>query len=241
MAGAIRMAEATLGKGAAQPREQRLGNVLLAFTAGFVDTCGFVALFGLFTAHVTGNFILIGASIVQSQPGIFSKLLAFPVFITTVAVARAYLVGAERRHRDVTRVLLFTQALFLTMFLALGLAASPVKEPDALLVILAGMAGVTAMAIQNVASHTVFAAYAPSTVMTGNVTRVVMDLVDVTLGGEREAAKSRLRKMVPPVCAFAIAAIGASFGFVWTGFWCLLVPIVAVTYMVVRYRPTSSQ
>ncbi len=34
---------------------------LRAFTAGFVDTTGFVALFGLFTAHVTGNFVLIGA------------------------------------------------------------------------------------------------------------------------------------------------------------------------------------
>src|SRR5438046_9416237 len=29
---------------------------ILGFIAGFVDTCVFVGLFGLFTAHVTGNF-----------------------------------------------------------------------------------------------------------------------------------------------------------------------------------------
>ena len=38
---------------------------LLAFTAGCTDTIGFVALYGLFTAHVTGNFVLLGASIVS--------------------------------------------------------------------------------------------------------------------------------------------------------------------------------
>jgi uncharacterized membrane protein YoaK (UPF0700 family) len=35
----------------------------LSLTAGYVDTAGFLALQGLFTAHVTGNFVTLGASL----------------------------------------------------------------------------------------------------------------------------------------------------------------------------------
>ena len=38
--------------------------LLLSLNAGFVDTAGFLALQGLFTAHVTGNFVTLGASLV---------------------------------------------------------------------------------------------------------------------------------------------------------------------------------
>src|SRR5689334_8131754 len=37
---------------------------LLSFNGGFVDTAGFIGLQGLFTAHVTGNFVTLGASLV---------------------------------------------------------------------------------------------------------------------------------------------------------------------------------
>jgi uncharacterized membrane protein YoaK (UPF0700 family) len=37
---------------------------LLSFNGGFVDTAGFMGLQGLFTAHVTGNFVTLGAALV---------------------------------------------------------------------------------------------------------------------------------------------------------------------------------
>jgi len=54
--------------------------LLLSLNAGFVDTAGFLALQGLFTAHVTGNFVTLGAALVLGTSGAVAKLLALPVF-----------------------------------------------------------------------------------------------------------------------------------------------------------------
>ena len=70
----------------------------LGFTAGYVDTVGFVALFGLFTAHVTGNFVLIGSELAQPSHGVLIKFLAFPAFILAVALARTRVIILERER-----------------------------------------------------------------------------------------------------------------------------------------------
>jgi uncharacterized membrane protein YoaK (UPF0700 family) len=44
---------------------------LLGFVAGFVDTAGFLGLQGLFTAHVTGNFVTLGATLVLGTHGVY--------------------------------------------------------------------------------------------------------------------------------------------------------------------------
>ena len=57
---------------------------ILSVNAGYVDTAGFLALQGLFSAHVTGNFVTLGAALVQGSSGIIAKLLALPVFCLVV-------------------------------------------------------------------------------------------------------------------------------------------------------------
>src|SRR5215831_17788225 len=41
---------------------------LWSFNGGYVDTAGFLALHGLFTSHVTGNFVTLGATISGGPP-----------------------------------------------------------------------------------------------------------------------------------------------------------------------------
>ena len=43
---------------------------LWSFNGGYVDTAGFLALHGLFTSHVTGNFVTFGAAIAQGTSGV---------------------------------------------------------------------------------------------------------------------------------------------------------------------------
>lgn len=214
---------------------------LLAFTAGFVDTAGFIALFGLFTAHVTGNFVLIGASLADFHPGILGKLLALPVFILAVAFARIYVLGREKRGHDGAGGLLVAELVFLGAFLAAGVAAAPFTDADAPLTILTGQLAVVAMAVQNAASRTVFAKLSPTTVMTGNVTQIVIDAVDL-LGGASAGAeiKARLKKMAPPVVTFALGAMAGALGYVALGFWCIAAPIASVVLIFFLRRDAAS-
>ena len=61
---------------------------LLSFNGGYVDTAGYIALQGLFTAHVTGNFVTIGSALVFGSSGVIAKLLALPVFCAITIITR---------------------------------------------------------------------------------------------------------------------------------------------------------
>ena len=205
-------------------------DTLLAFIAGYVDTLGFVALFGLFTAHVTGNFVLIGAELTGSGQGIVLKLLAFPAFIAGVALS-SIVVRVVRVHAlgNPSRALFLVQALLLTGFLVAGLYATPVNDAEAISVAVCGMLGAMAMGGQNAHSKLVAHAGVPNTVMTGNVTQAVLDVLDLMLIGPdtagRVAIRARLVRTLPTIVAFGIGATLGALGYVWISFWALLLPL----------------
>lgn len=203
----------------------------LGFVAGYVDTVGFVALFGLFTAHVTGNFVLIGSTLAHSSGSVLLKLLVFPAFIAAVAVTRLVVLALERRGRATLRPLLVLQIALLAGFLALGWLASPITGAEAPLVLWAGIFGAMAMGVQNAAARLVLADLAPTTVMTGNVTQLVIDAVDLARGARDDAVRHRAVKFVGPIVAFAVGAIGGAFGYVTAGFLALMLPIAVLVVL----------
>lgn len=202
--------------------------VLLSVNGGYVDTAGFLALQGLFTAHVTGNFVTAGAALVFGTSGVLAKLLALPVFCVVVALVR--LGGHALSARDVgpVRVLLWVKLVLLFAGFALALHFGPFPDGDAWPALLTGLTLVSAMAVQNgVQIH--LPTVPPSTLMTGNTTQVVIDAVDLLRGLPDPAAgtaRRRLAAMAASVASFAAGCAAAALMFAFTGMWCFALPVV---------------
>jgi len=218
------------------PKRSDLLSVGLAFIAGYVDTVGFVALFGLFTAHVTGNFVLIGSVLARSSGSVLLKLLVFPAFIAAVALTRLIVLWIERKHRDALIPLLLLQFALLGGFAVLGFVASPIGGAEETLAIWAGISGAAAMGVQNAAARLVLPSLAPTTVMTGNVTQLVIDGVDLARGAGDAATRTRSAKFFWPIVAFAGGAIGGGFGVVHVGFVALSVPMLVLLVLAMASR-----
>ncbi|MCU9957832.1 DUF1275 domain-containing protein [Burkholderia sp. BKH01] len=211
-------------------------DTILAAVAGFVDTLSFVALFGLFTAHVTGNFVLIGAGIAGFGQGVLLKLSVFPAFVCGVVasslIARAL---SARPAWQGARALHAVQAVLLLGFCAAGVWATPVTQSDSLPVLVAGFVGTFAMGVQNAHPRVIARAGVPNTVMTGNVTQAILDVVDLLSAGTtdsvRTTARARVAKMLPAIVAFALGAVCGALGYRHVGFWALLAPTGALAVL----------
>ncbi|WP_041742319.1 YoaK family protein [Collimonas fungivorans] len=208
-------------------------SVVLSFLAGYVDTVGFVALFGLFTAHVTGNFVLIGSELANHSHGVLIKLLAFPAFIFAVALTRVTLIWLERGARPPMPYLLMLQLIFLLGFMTAGCLAQPLGDTEAPLALLAGICGAACMGVQNASSRLVLQHLTPTTVMTGNVTQLVIDLVDILRGAADEAVRQRCIKFFWPVVMFGVGAIGGAFAYKYLLFLSLLLPAALLVWLAV--------
>lgn len=203
---------------------------LLSFIGGYVDTFGFIALFGLFTAHITGNFVLMGAMLVNPMQGGLLKLLAFPAFLMGVAASRIIVLDFEQRQRSPLKTLFAVQCILLIGFMVAGLMAPlPLESDTELAAIFAGMLGAAAMAIQSAGGRTTLAGIVHTTVMTGNVTHMVIDITDIFYSKNPELiarAKTRLRQLAPAVSAFFVGALCAAGGYIKFGYWSVGLPIL---------------
>ena len=208
-----------------------------AFVAGYTDVIGFIALAGLFTAHVTGNLIMIGVESVGSTEGLFLKVLALPVFVGAVALVRLTEKRLIQRGRDAVVPLIVVESLLLAAFAAAGLRMHATgAATDSNLAMLAGLLAVAAMAVQNALSRTSLADLGPTTIMTGNSTQVIIDLVDLASASAeaRPAIRARLGKMVPSVLSFSVGAILGATVYTRIGYAAVALPIVILVAICIR-------
>ncbi|HQS45366.1 MAG TPA: YoaK family protein [Xanthobacteraceae bacterium] len=200
---------------------------ILSLNGGYVDTAGFLALQGLFTAHVTGNFVTFGAAMVHGTSGAWAKLLALPVFCVVVMLVRLLGYGLEARGLPQMRTLLGLKFALLTAATIMAVTFGPFADSDAWRAMLTGMTLVSAMAIQNAIHRIHLASAPPTTLMTGTTTQVMIDLVDLARGlppDQAATARGRLGRMSGAVAAFALGCGLAALLYVFVGMWCFAVP-----------------
>ncbi len=220
---------------------------VLSLNAGFVDTAGFLMLQGLFTAHVTGNFVTLGAALVHGSSGILAKMLALPVFCAVVVATRLADHRLTSRGLPVLKLALFLKLMLLIVGAVLAIRFAPFQAKDGGLALITGMVLVSAMAIQNAAHRVHFASAPPTTLMTGTTTQIMIDLADLIQGVPAEAralAKSRLGRMSISVGSFAVGCGAAAILYSRYGSWCFVVPPMVAAYALALQqvpRPTRAQ
>ena len=222
---------------------------LLSVVAGFVDTAAFIILFGIFTAHVTGNIALAGSSLVgNDEESVFTRLITLPAFMLTVALTSVLARYARNKGWPVYAVLLTAEAIALTVFLVVGATLSPALLLDVQeeYILPIALAGIVAMGIQNTLmkeAKGIFKSYIPTTVMTGNTTQLTIDLVQLISAkfssGEQanqEAQESieRIGRYVPVIVGFALGG-GAAAVFILASetWWTLVMPLMIVIVLAI--------
>jgi uncharacterized membrane protein YoaK (UPF0700 family) len=201
---------------------------LLSVIAGMVDVMGYLTLGKLFTAHVTGNLVVIAALLVRGGPPNMAQILAVPVFIVAVAAVWLIAKAANRRGPALARLLLLVQFLLLTCVLIFTVAHDPAANPHGLMAGVAAMIAVSAMACQ-FALLRLAVPGAPSTaVMTGNLTNTVLSLLDTLSRSDplMEGPNERLKKTFKLVLGFFAGCVaGAGAVSLW-GDWAWSLPVV---------------
>jgi uncharacterized membrane protein YoaK (UPF0700 family) len=200
---------------------------VLSVIAGSADIIGFLGLGGLFTAHITGNLAILAAHVASGGTAQLAQILSVPVFIVAVCLTRLLAVGLESIGLATLRPLLLLQFLLLAGFFTLCVAAGPHIDTTATNAIVAGMIGVSAMAVQNALVQISLVGTPPTAVMTGNVTRFTMDVAEVLLGRDPDAvarARTRAKRTAQAIVGFAVGCGLGAVCEVTIGLWSLALP-----------------
>lgn len=217
---------------------------MMAAIAGFSDVVGFVGANKLFTAHITGNIVIAIAELIHHMPGVASKLIAIPLFLIIAIFVTAWI----ELHGQTKRLLatwLLLEALLLAGFMFAGLTILPYESVSSVLYTCSALLAVCAMSIHNAVLRTFMTPFPPCTVMTGNLTQLVIDLVNYAWGwkkpfptAERIQSQAAIKRYSNVFIGFLAGGLIAAFGYTLYSFWIVLVPILLLIFMAIRSLKT---
>src|SRR4029077_2640335 len=195
--------------------EKRLPT-MLSVIAGMVDLTGFLSLGNIFTAHITGNLVVIAALVVRGGKMDPAQVLAIPVFILAVAAIWLLARVSGRRGPSLLRLLLLVQFLLLVGVLIFSVITNPADNPHGLMAGIAAMIAVSAMACQFTLLRLVLPVAPSTAVMTGNLTNTVLSILDTLprtqplIAGDTERLRRSLHLLIGFFAGCVVAAAAVS-------------------------------
>lgn len=203
----------------------------MAAISGFSDVFGFIALDSLFTAHVTGNIVIVISSLIYDIQGVVPKIIAIPFFMLFAAIISAII-----EHHGHTRKMLyfwlsFEMILFFTLMLT-GVILIPKLEKTSISYISLTLLPICAMAIHNTLLNTYMSKLPPCTVMTGNLTQFVVYFTALCLSKlpgkltPLENSRNAVKRFGNVLLGFMLGGLLAAVGFVYLGFSSLIIVII---------------
>jgi uncharacterized membrane protein YoaK (UPF0700 family) len=203
--------------------------VVLSTTAGAMDIIGFLALGGLFTAHITGNLAIVAAHYVTGGFSEVGPLLSVPVFIAVLGMVMLACGRAEKAGHGSRQALLVLQAALLAGCLGLGVGFGPFPDADRPIAVFVGMLGVAAMATQNVLVKFALPDAPSTAVMTTNTTQLTIDLATLAGGAGQSDDRANVRRRASVTFSCVIGFLGGCAAGalleVHFGLWALALPV----------------
>jgi uncharacterized membrane protein YoaK (UPF0700 family) len=223
--------------------------VMLSIVAGYVDSCTYLGLFGVFVAQVTGSFVLAGTQFIKSEPGALAKLLAIPFFFFAGMAVTMLAHSMRERPRAALAWSLVVECILLIGFLASCLAGMPFRGPDALEAIIALMFGMTAMGAQSAIVRLLMRGMPSTNVMTTNTTMLAISAAEMLLGylerrnaGPRAGlnadyvqARREFAVLLPLALGFLAGTALGAIAYITVGLLCVLLAVLPVGSLAAWY------
>ena len=156
--------------------------VQLSVVAGYVDSCTYLGLFGVFVAQATGSFVLAGTLFIKSEPGLLAKLFAIPFFFFAGMAVTVLVHSMRGRPRASLAWSLVIECLLLIGLLVLSWVGAPFSGPDTAGAIIALLFGMAAMGVQSALVRLLMRGVASTNVMTTNTTLLAINAAEILLG-----------------------------------------------------------
>jgi uncharacterized membrane protein YoaK (UPF0700 family) len=227
--------------------------VILSIVAGYVDSCTYLGLFGVFVAQLTGSLVIAGTAFVRSsEAGAVAKILAIPSFFFAGMAVTVLVHLTKGRPRAALAWSLAVECILLLGLLALCLVGMPFRDlatPSAIVALLFGMA---AMGAQSAMARLLMRGVASTNVMTTNTTLLAINVTEMLLCwiernkadplGTSKAgyakARSEIATLLPIWLGFLAGIALGAIAYTTLGLPCVLLAILPIAGLALWYiRP----